>query len=73
MASRIPLPHLKNLNIKLFTFKSDILAYTLDNGLQIQTYFLIYSNEISKFIENLNKNRLLCMVHKKLIMQQKIF
>ncbi|WP_421115245.1 hypothetical protein [Borreliella valaisiana] len=35
--------------------------YPLDNGLQIQTYSLICSNEIPKYIKNLNKNRLLYM------------
>ncbi|MBB6208469.1 hypothetical protein [Borreliella lanei] len=60
MASGIPLPHIKNLNIKTpYNFKSDIISYTLNNGLQIQTYSLICSNEISRCIENLDKNRLL--------------
>ncbi|SCW41238.1 hypothetical protein SAMN02983004_01008 [Borreliella japonica] len=60
MASGIPLTHLKNQNIKTpYNFKSDILSYTLDNGLQIQTYSLICANKISGCIENLNKNRLL--------------
>ncbi len=49
MASRIPLTHLKNQNIKTpYNFKSDILSYTLDNGLQIQTYSLIHYTSISK-------------------------
>lgn len=60
MASRILLAHLKNLNIKTpYNFKSDILSYMLDNSLQIQTYSLICSNDISKCIENINKNILL--------------
>ncbi|WP_192892770.1 hypothetical protein [Borreliella bavariensis] len=60
MASGISLAHLKNQNIKTpYNFKSDILSYELDNGLQIETYSLICSNEISKCIENLDKNRLL--------------
>ncbi len=50
MASGIPLTHLKNQNIKKtpYNFKSDILSYTLDNGLQIQTYSLIHYTSISK-------------------------
>ncbi|AEL70581.1 conserved hypothetical protein (plasmid) [Borreliella afzelii PKo] len=60
MASGISLAHLKNQNIKTpYNFKSDILYYALDNGLQIETYSLICSNEISRCIENLDKNRLL--------------
>ncbi|WP_420025386.1 hypothetical protein QIA36_05420 (plasmid) [Borreliella yangtzensis] len=60
MASGISLAHLKNQNIKTpYNFKSDILFYTLDNGLQIQTYSLICSNTIFRCIENLDKNRLL--------------
>ncbi|WP_215535930.1 hypothetical protein [Borreliella bavariensis] len=60
MASGMPLTHLKNQNIKTpYNFKSDILSYTLDNGLQIQTYSLICSNKISRCIENLNKSELL--------------
>ncbi|ACN53034.1 hypothetical protein [Borreliella valaisiana] len=60
MASRILLANLKNLNIKTpYNFKSDILSYMLDNSLQIQTYSLICSNDISKCIENINKNILL--------------
>ncbi|AEL19546.1 putative uncharacterized domain protein (plasmid) [Borreliella bissettiae DN127] len=60
MASGIPLTHIKNQNIKTpYNFKSDILSYTLNNGLQIQTYSLICSNKISRCIENLNKNKLL--------------
>lgn len=60
MASGIPLIHLKNQNIKKtpYNFKSDILSYTLENGLQIQTCSLICSNEISRCIENLDKDRL---------------
>ncbi|WP_418909375.1 hypothetical protein QIA41_04980 (plasmid) [Borreliella sinica] len=59
MASGISLTHLKNQNIKTpYNFKSDILSYTLDNGLQIQTYPLICSNTISRCIENLDKDRL---------------
>ncbi|SCW41659.1 hypothetical protein SAMN02983004_01027 [Borreliella japonica] len=59
MASRMPLIHLKNQNIEtLYNFKSDILSYKLDNGLQIQTYSIICSNEISRCIENLDKDRL---------------
>ncbi|XPC98242.1 hypothetical protein QIA20_07380 (plasmid) [Borreliella japonica] len=62
MASGIPLAHLKNQNIKTpYNFKSDILSYTLDNGLQIQTYSLICSNKISRCIENLNKSELLAI------------
>nr|WP_233709447.1 hypothetical protein [Borreliella bavariensis] len=58
MASGIPLIHLKNQNIKTpYNFKSDILSYMLENGLQIQTYSLICSNEISRCIENLDKDR----------------
>ncbi len=58
MASGISLAHLKNQNIKTpYNFKSDILSYELDNGLQIETYSLICSNEISRCIENLDKNR----------------
>ncbi|MCD2409685.1 hypothetical protein LRB60_03280 [Borreliella burgdorferi] len=60
MASEIQLTRLKNQNIKTpYNFKSDILFYTLNNGLQIQTYPLICSNKISRCIENLNKNKLL--------------
>ncbi|MCD2416726.1 hypothetical protein LRB87_02565 [Borreliella burgdorferi] len=60
MASGIPLTHIKNQNIKTpYNFKSDILSYTLNSGLQIQTYSLICSNKISRCIENLDKNRLL--------------
>ncbi|WP_210362666.1 hypothetical protein [Borreliella valaisiana] len=60
MASGTPLTHLKNQNIKTpYNFKSDIFFYTLNNGLQIQTYSIICSNKISKCIKNLNKSELL--------------
>ncbi|ACM10339.1 conserved hypothetical protein (plasmid) [Borreliella burgdorferi CA-11.2A] len=40
MASGIQLTHLKNQNIKTpYNFKSDILSYTLNNGLQIPNIF----------------------------------
>ncbi|WP_418456584.1 hypothetical protein [Borreliella lusitaniae] len=60
MASRIPLSHLKTLNIKtLHNSKPNILSYILDNGLLIQTYSIVCSNKISRCIENLDKKRLL--------------
>ncbi|WNZ72155.1 hypothetical protein PT136_04805 (plasmid) [Borreliella garinii] len=74
MASGIPLAHLKNQNIKTpYNFKSNILPYTLSSGLQIQTYSLICYNRISRCIENLDKNRLLSVMHVKLIMWQTIY
>lgn len=39
MAYGVPLTHLKNQNIKTpYNLKSDIISYTLDNGLQILRY-----------------------------------